>query len=431
MLSDEIRKKHQEYLFPAGSHFYEKAVVLTEGKGNRLCDLDGRSYLDFFGGILTISVGHANDEVNQAVIAQMARLTHVSALYPTVPMVELAEILAHITPGKLQKCFFVTSGTEANETAVMMAQSYTHNQEILALRHGYSGRSLLAQALTGHARWRAVPSQVAGVKHAPARYCCRCPLKLTYPSCGVACAQQIEEIIETTTTGRIAGLLAEPIQGVGGFITPPQEYFEIAVQIVRKYGGVFIADEVQTGFGRTGKMWGIEHYNVEPDMMTVAKGIANGHPLGALIATVPVADSLRKPSISTFGGNPVSCVAAKTTIEIIQRDHLQERAKEMGDILNNGLQQLQHKYPRTIGDVRGMGLMQALELVVDETVQNRTPHPQATLRLLEETKKRGLLIGKGGLYGNVVRIAPPLTIQKDDIQEAIEILDESFACIEK
>lgn len=428
--SDEIREKHKKHLFPAVANFYEKPVVLTDGEGTRLTDLDGNEYLDFFGGILTVSLGHSNAEVNDAVIAQLGRLTHVSTLYPTVPIVELAEKLAKITPGALEKCFFTASGTEADETAVMMAQVYTGNTELIALRHGYSGRSMLAQSLTAHNTYRAVPSQIAAIKHAPSPYCYRCPLKQTYPSCGVACAKDLEELIQTTTTGRIAGMLAEPIQGVGGFVTPPKEYFQIASEIVRKYGGVFISDEVQTGFGRTGTMWGIEQYGVEPDMMTMAKGIANGLPLGAIVATAPIADSLKKGSICTFGGNPVTSTAALKVIEIIERDSLAKNAEAMGAILREGLLGLKKKHGRVLGDVRGMGLMQALELVVNEEAGDRTPNPQATVRLFEETKKRGLLIGKGGLWGNVVRIAPALNIGEDELREGVRILGEAFAAME-
>jgi alanine-glyoxylate transaminase / (R)-3-amino-2-methylpropionate-pyruvate transaminase len=431
MDSKSVRKKHQDHLFPAVANYYEEPIVLHEGKGLRVKDLDGNSYLDFFGGILTVSLGHAHPEVNEAVIAQLSRLSHVSTLYPTVPIVSLAEKLAEITPGKLEKCFFTASGTEADETAVMMAQVSTGNQELIALRHGYSGRSALAQTLTAHSPFRALPTQIGSIKHGLAPYCYRCPLKLKYPSCGVACAKDLEELIQTTTTGRIAGMLAEPIQGVGGFVTPPKEYFEIAAEIIRKYGGVFIADEVQTGFGRTGKMWGIEQYGVEPDMMTMAKGIANGLPLAAVVATAPIADSMKKGSISTFGGNPLSCVASLKTIEIIERDHLADNAAKMGEILRAGLERLQKAHPTLIGDVRGMGLMQAMELVVDETVQNRTPNPEATKALFEETKKRGLLIGKGGLYGNTVRISPALNVTQPDIEEALGVLEESFRALEK
>lgn len=430
MDSKTVREKHKKHLFPAVANYYEEPIVLSEGKGSRIKDLDGNEYLDFFGGILTVSVGHANEEVNQAVVQQLSRLSHVSTLYPTVPIVELAEKLASITPGQLEKCFFLASGTEADETAVMMAQVYTGNTELIALRHGYSGRSLLAQSLTAHSTYRAVPTQVAAVKHALAPYCYRCPFGRTPDSCGMECAKDVEETIQTTTTGRIAGMLAEPIQGVGGFITPPKEYYGIVAEIVRKYGGVFISDEVQTGFGRTGKMWGIEQYGVEPDMMTMAKGIANGMPLGAIVATAPIADSLKKGTISTFGGNPVSCAASLATLNIIERDALVKNADEMGKVLRDGLEALQQRYPKLIGDVRGMGLMQALELVVDETTKDRTPNPQATLRLFEETKKRKLLIGKGGLYGNTVRISPALNITKAEVEEALSLLGESFAAME-
>ena len=427
LTSADVRAKHREYLFPAVANYYREPLVLAEGKGLRLKDLDGREYLDFFGGILTVSVGHANDHVNAAVKAQLDRLGHVSTLYPTVPIVQLAEKLSSITPGQLRKCYFTSSGTEADETAVMMAQVYTGSTEVVALRHGYSGRSMLAQSLTAQAPWRAVPTQVAGVKHALAPYCYRCPLGLTYPSCGVRCARDIEELIRTTTQGRVAAFLAEPIQGVGGVVTPPKEYFQIAVEIVRRYGGVFICDEVQTGFCRTGTWWGCEAYDVEPEIMTMAKGIANGLPISATICTPAIADSLKSLTISTFGGNRVSAAAANATIEFMETHDLKTNAARQGARLREGLERLQRKYPRVIGDVRGMGLMQGVELVVDETAGNRTPNPEATARLFEETKARGLLIGKGGLYGNVLRIAPPLVVTPADVDEALSKLDESFA----
>ena len=430
MNSETVRKKHQDYLFPAVKNYYKESVAVARAKGARVEDMEGNSYLDFFGGILTVSVGHANEDVNREVITQINNLTHVSSLYPTLPVVELAEKLVNLAPGKLDKCFFTASGTEADETAVMMAQLYTGNYELIALRHGYSGRSLLAQSLTAHASWRALPTQVAAVKHALSPYCYRCPLKLTYPECGVACAEDVEELIQTTTTGQIAGILVEPIQGVGGFITPPPEYFKIVAEIVRNHGGIFISDEVQTGFGRTGKMWGIEQYDVEPDMITAAKGIANGMPLAAVVTTSDIAASLTKNTISTFGGNPVSCAAAKATINVIQRDELDKNAEEMGDILRKGLEQLQEKYPKVIGEVRGMGLMQAIELVVDETKKDRTPNPTAAEQLMEETKARGLLIGRGGLYANAMRISPPLNITRSEVEEAVGILNDSFAAID-
>lgn len=430
MNSETVRKKHQEYLFPSVKNYYKESIAVSKAKGARVEDMEGNSYLDFFGGILTVSVGHANKDVNHEVIAQINNLTHVSSLYPTLPVVEFAEKLVNLAPGKLDKCFFTASGTEADETAVMMAQLYTENNELIALRHGYSGRSLLAQSLTGHASWRALPTQVSAIKHALSPYCYRCPLKLTYPECGVACAEDVEELIQTTTTGQVAGILVEPIQGVGGFITPPPEYFKIVAEIIRRYGGVFISDEVQTGLGRTGKMWGIEHYDVEPDLITVAKGIANGMPLAAVVTTSDIAATLTKNTISTFGGNPVSCAAANATLDVIQRDKLVENSEKMGKVLRDGLESLQQKYPKVIGDVRGMGLMQAIELVVDETKKDRTPNPSAADQLMEETKASGLLIGRGGLYGNAMRISPPLNITKSEVEEAIGIMNDSFAAME-
>ena len=428
--SAEIRRKHQEFLLPAVSNYYDEPVVLDEGAGMRVRDLDGREYLDFFGGILTVSVGHCDPRVNGPLKAQLDRLGHVSTLYPTVPIVQLAERLARITPGRLKKSMFTASGTEADETAVVLAQVFTDAQEIIALRHGYSGRSILAQSLTGHAPWRAVGTQVAAVKHAMSPYCYRCPLGLTYPSCDIKCATDLEELIQTTTTGRIAGFVAETIQGVGGYITPPPEYFKVAVEIVRQYGGVFICDEVQTGFGRTGgTMFGIEHYGVDPDIMTMAKGVANGMPLGVTIATEEIADAFQAMTISTFGGNPMSCAAANATLEVIESDNLKQNAAEMGQLLREGLEDLQREFPKVIGDVRGMGLMQAVELVVDEAAGDRTPNMQATGQLFEETKSRGLLIGKGGLKGNVLRIAPPLTVEREDVEAAVEILRKSFAAL--
>src|SRR5437762_326039 len=423
--SAAVRAKHKEYLFPATANYYEEPIVLAEGKGLRLRDLDGREYLDFFGGILTVSVGHCNDQVNAAVKVQIDRLGHVSTLYPTVPIVELAEKLASIAPGQLKKCYFTASGTEADETGVMMAQVYTGRTEIVALRHGYSGRSMLAQSLTAHATWRAVPTQIAGITHALSPYCYRCPLGLTYPSCEVRCAKDIDELIRTTTSGRPAAFIAEPIQGVGGFITPPKEYFQIAVGIVRKYGGVFICDEVQTGFGRTGDYWcGIEHWGVEPEIMTFAKSIASGFAVGATIATEEVADAFTGLSISTFGGSPVTMSATEATLDVMEREDTPKRSAERGDQLREHLLALKDKYP-VIGDVRGMGLMQGVELVEDR--KTKEPATKRTARLLEAAKKHGLLIGKGGLYGNVLRIAPSMLVSKAEVDDAAARLDRAFA----
>jgi alanine-glyoxylate transaminase/(R)-3-amino-2-methylpropionate-pyruvate transaminase len=340
-------------------------------------------------------------------------------------MVELAEHIARIAPGKLQKCFFLNSGTEADETAVLLSTVYTGHDEILALRHAYSGRSALAMSLTAHAPWRQGRGLWSNVKHAHSPYCYRCAFGRTYPNCNLECARDIEELICTSTSGKIAAFIAEPIQGVGGFITPPKEYFKEAVAIVKKHGGLFIADEVQTGWGRTGgKMFGIEHWDVEPDIMTFAKGLANGAPIGAVIATAEVADAWRGPSVSTFGGNPVSMVAAQATLDLIEKKDIPTHVERVGARLREGLLGLQEKYD-CIGEVRGLGLMQAMEIVGE----NKVPAPEIVLQLFEKTKELGLLIGKGGLYNNVIRLTPPMIITESDVDEAIRIFDKAFASL--
>src|SRR5205085_5192745 len=292
------------------------------------------------------------------------------------------------------------SGTEADDTAIHAAKIALGPHEIFVLRHSYSGRSATALTAVGHSTWRPLPAQIPGIVHARAPYCYRCPFKLTYPECGLACAEDIEELIMTTTTGEIAAFMAEPILGVGGFIVPPVGYFERAVEITKNHGGLFIADEVQTGWGRTGDKWfGIEHWNVEPDIITSAKGMGNGVPIGMTTATPEVADKYPGLTFSTFGGNPVSMAAALAVIKVIEDDDLKRNAAEVGAYFRERLEGLKEKYP-VIGDVRGMGLMQAVELVRDR--ETKEPDPHSVLKVFEETKRRGVLIGKGGLYGNVI-----------------------------
>jgi alanine-glyoxylate transaminase/(R)-3-amino-2-methylpropionate-pyruvate transaminase len=427
MNKQTILEKQKKYLWPNHLLYYAEPLPLDHGDGMYVWDVDGQKYLDFFGGILTTSVGHNNPTVTEQVREQVGRLIHASTLYPNENHVNLAEKLAQLTPGKLQVSYFTTSGTEANETAVLLAQVYTGSQEIIALRHGYSGRSATAMSLTGHAAWRIGGTHIPGIKHALNPYCYRCPLKMTYPKCGVACAEDVEEVIKTTTSGKIAAFLAEPIQGVGGFITAPPEYFKIVVEIIHRYGGLFICDEVQTGFGRTGDKWfGIEHWDVEPDIMTMAKGIANGLPLADTITSQEIAQAMTGQglTISTFGGNPLSTIASLATLAVMEKKANPEHVAEVGRCLRAGLEKLQNKYP-LIGDVRGMGLMQGTELVKDR--QSKEPAPSEANLLLEETRKRGMLVGKGGLYGNVLRIAPPLIATKEHVDEALEILDHAFA----
>lgn len=429
MDSNELRQKQKEFLWDCVATYYETPLVVERGEGMHLWDADGKQYLDFFAGILTTSVGYGNEHVVGAVTEQLKKVAHTSTLYINEPQVRLAEKMAQITPGEVKKSFFTNSGTEADETAMVLARAYTGRQEIVALRHSYSGRSMGAMSVCGQSTWRHAGPYVPGVVHAVSPYCYRCPLKLSYPSCDLACAKDIEELIQTSTSGKVAAFIAEPIQGAGGFITPPKEYFQEAVAIVRKYGGVFICDEVQTGLGRTGGKWcGIEHWGVEPDIMTFAKGIANGAPMGATVAKPQVADKYPKLTISTFGGNPISCAAGVATIEYIESHNLLENARVVGDYLRENLDALKEAH-ECVGDVRGMGMMQGIEFVKDR--KTKEPSAQAAGKTVEEAKKHGVLMGKGGLYGNVIRIGPPLIAQKDHVDELIAALDAGLTEADK
>jgi 4-aminobutyrate aminotransferase len=428
MTKQEIILANEQYLFPGVFHYYRDPLVITRAKDQFVWDADGNQYLDFFGGIVTISVGHCNETVKRKVAAQMETLQHVSTVFANEPQAALAKRIAGITPGgALTKSFFTNSGTEANETAILAARCYTGSYEVVALRHSYHGRSALAMAATGQASWKLGGAPTPGFVHALNAYCYRCPLGLEYPSCGVKCARDMEDLIRTSTSGRIAAFIAEPIQGLGGFITPPKEYFEIVAKIVRKSGGVFISDEVQTGWGRTGNKWfGIEHYGVTPDIMTSAKGMANGAPVGLTVARAEIADGLKGATISTFGGNPVTATAARAVIDFIDEQNLMTNAAETGGYLRARLEELQARHT-IIGDVRGMGLMQAIELVEDRAT--KTPAAAATGALMEAARENRLLMGKGGMFGNVIRISPPLNIARADVDEFILRLDASLKMV--
>jgi len=426
---EELVKLKDEYVLPCVKHYYERPMNLVSGSMQYLKDSTGKEYLDFFAGILSVNSGHSNPQINAAVHAQIDKLQHVSTVYLIEPMLEFARELASLAPGELQKSFFCTSGTEAIDTALLTAKLHTGAEDVIALRHSYHGRSHVAIGVSGQKPWRLPVATMGNVHFTHNAYCYRCAFGLTYPSCELRCARDIEELLQTSTSGRIAAFIAEPIQGVGGFITPPPEFFPIIYDVVKRYGGVTIADEVQTGWGRTGQhLFGIQHWNVEPDVMVFAKGLANGYSIGAFIAKREIADSYKGPNISTFGGNPISMVAAIANVEYIREHDLVGNAERMGKLLREGMSELMDKH-LLIGDVRGKGLMLGVELVRDRT--SKAPAAEETARVMEHCKDEGVLIGRGGLYANVLRLTPPLIVNADDVRRALRALDAAFTAVEK
>ncbi len=421
-----VKAGFREYLFPCAPPYYADPLVLVEGQGARVIDSEGDEFLDFFSGILTTALGHCHPEVVERVREQLGTLGHISTLYLGENQVEMAKRLAAISPGRLSRSFFTNSGTEAVETAVMVACMYTGRTEVIALRHGYSGRSMLATNLTAHAPWRPLASSIPGIKHVMAPYPYRCPFR---SPCDESCIDKfgddLEDAIQTTTSGKPAAFMAETIQGVGGYVVPPPGYFQRAAEIIHSYGGLFICDEVQAGFGRTGGKWfGIEHWDVEPDIMVMAKAIANGFPLGATITRDEIAEAWTAKTISTFGGNPVAMAAGIATNDVMVREDTPGRSAVRGGQFRRGLEALQQEHA-WIGEVRGMGLMQALELVEDP--QTKEPSPNKGKLLLEATKEEGLLLGVGGLHGNVIRMGPSMLISEDEIAEGLERLGRACA----
>ncbi len=427
--SDKVRADHRQYLFPCAPPLYDDPIVLVEGHGTTAVDAEGREYLDFFSGILTTAVGHCHPEVVERVREQVGILGHTSTLYLTENQTCVARRLSEISPGQLNKSFFTNSGTEAVETAVMLACMHTGRSDVIALRYAYSGRSILATNLTGHAGWRPLASLIPGIKHALAPYRYRSPLgELDDDAYLDALAQDLEETIQTTTNGKPAAFMAETIQGVAGYVVPPPGYFQRMAEIIHAYGGLFICDEVQAGFGRTGKWFGIEHWDAEPDIMVMAKGIANGFPVGATITRPDIADAWKAKTISTFGGNPISMAAADATLEVMVREDVPGRSAERGRQLRRGLEELQEQY-EWIGEVRGMGLMQALELVEDR--KTKEPSRRKTRAAMEATKNEQLLVGVGGLHGNVLRLGPSMLVTEGEVQDALGRLGRAFQTVDE
>ena len=417
----DILAAHRQFLFPAVTPYYDEPIVLESGSGSWVRDMDGREYLDAFSGILTTSLGHCHARLVTAVRGQLGRLGHSSTLYVTEPQVEGARRLAALTPGALNRSFFTNSGTEAVETALSLARVYTGRSEVIALRGAYHGRTALAAGVTAQSSWRPLPSMQAGIVHTVAPYPYRCPFRQPCDEqCAETFARDLEEVILTVTNGRPAAFIVEAVQGLNGVIIPPLGYLQRAAEVIRSYGGLFVVDEVQTGFGRTGGKWfGIEHWDVVPDIMTVAKGVAAGLPAAATMTTDEIAGSWRGKTISTFGGNPLSMAGMVAALDVMVEEDVPTLAASRGARLHAGLQDLGRRH-RWIGEVRGMGLMQALELVEDPA--SRTPDPRRAGALLEAAKAEGLLVGLAGLHGQVVRLGPNLLISESEVDEALERL---------
>ncbi len=426
---DEVLALRHQYLSPGIITYYRDPLMVVEGHMQYVWDETGTRYLDAFAGIVTISVGHCHPKIVEKVREQTDRLQHTTTIYLHPAIVEFAEKLASKMPNGLTRSYFTNSGSEANEIAVLSAREYTGNQGVVALRNGYHGGTSLPMSLTAQGTWKFKSNDSAHVHHTQAGYCYRCPYGMEYPSCDMKCAYDVKNVIEYDTPGEVACFIGEPIQGVGGAVTPPKEFFGIVYDIVREHGGICIADEVQGGFGRTGThYWSHQHWGVVPDVVTMAKGIGNGAPLGAVTTTEPISEVMaNRVHFNTFGGNPVSMTQGLATLEVIDEENIQQNALEVGTHLKQALHALEDKHS-LIGEVRGLGLMLGMELVRDR--QTKEPAKTETAEVMERMKDRHVLVGKGGLHGNTLRIKPPMCITKDDADYLVAMLDEVLTEIE-
>ena len=426
METKELIEKRKKYLSHSIFHYYSEPLHLVKAKGCTVWDAEGKEYIDCIGGIVSISVGHNHPKVKEALKNKIDNddIQHGPTIYLTEPVVNLAENLVKKAPG-LSRAFISNSGSEANEYAVMTARNITGNETMVSLRHGYHGGTNVTLGLCGHSNWKFKSQPFTSTVHAVQPDCYRCPFGKKRESCSLECAQDVENLILTATNGKIAGVIVEPILGVGGFIDPPVEYHKKVYEICKKYGGMYISDEVQTGIGRTGEsFFAIYQSGVTPDMISMAKSLGSGAPVGAVVMSEECSEALKgKIHFNTFGGDPYQALQANMTIEIMEEENLMEKAKEMGKVLKDGMKELMKKHS-LIGDVRGRGLLLGMELVKDrETKEYATPEAGM---MMEETRKRGLLIGKGGLFGNIIRVTPPYTISKEECEKILSILDESL-----
>lgn len=416
---EAILEKKKKYIMPCLAHFYKEPREFVKGRMQYLYDSEGRKYLDCYAGVSVMNCGHCNPEITEKVAEQVKTLQHVCNIYLTEHMLNLAEKLAQVTPGRLQKSFFCSTGSEATEGGLLLASIYTGNNEIIALRNGLHGRTKLGMSVTGIQMWRTDTNPVGGIHFAPNPYCYRCPMNKKYPECDLACANAVEDVIKCSTSGHPGAFIAETIQGNAGIVTPPKGYFKRVKEILEKYNTLLIIDEVQTGFGRTGKMFGIENYDVEPDIMCMAKALGNGAPISCFISRPEIADTYTRPGASTLGGNPVSSTAGLAVLNYIEEHKLAENAEARGKQLADGLWELSKKHP-IIGDVRGLGLMRGAEFIHAD----KSPAPEELDMVLEEMKDRGYIIGKNGVGRNVMGFQPPLVITEENINDVLNTLDD-------
>ncbi len=424
--ADEVLRLREQFLNPGIFLYYRKPLMLVEGKMQYVWDERGKRYLDALGGIVTISVGHCHPYVVDVVRKQNEALQHSTTIYLHPNIARYAEKLASKMPGDLKVCYFVNSGSEANDLALLMARAYTGHYDVIALRNGYHGGNALAMGLTSHRTWKFNVPHSFGVHHAIAPDPYRGAWGRDDVDAGKNYAADVKNLLDFATSGQVAAFIAESIQGVGGCVVFPDDYLKHAYEQVRAAGGLCIADEVQAGFGRTGThYWGFETQGVIPDIVTMAKGIGNGCPLGAVVTTPKIAATLaQRTHFNTFGGNPVVCAQGMAVLEVIEREKLQENALKIGNRILTGLNQLKEKH-NLIGDVRGKGLMLGIELVKDR--QSKEPAKEECAQILETCREMGLLLGKGGLWGQTIRFSPPMCVNEQDADFLLEVLDRALS----
>ncbi len=422
---DETLRMRAEHVHPSVFAMYKDPIMIVDGHMQWLFDETGRRYLDMLAGIVTVSCGHCHPKIVKRIQEQVATLQHATTIYlhPHLPL--LSERLAEKMPPGLDVTYFVNSGSEAIELAINMARAYTGNTDVIALRNAYHGMSSTSAALTSHHTWKRDIPLGARIHHAICPDPYRNPFEGTPKEIASKSAADIRDLIRFSTPGQVAAFIAEPIQGVGGVTYGASNYLPETYDIIREHGGLCIADEVQTGFGRTGThYWGFETSGVVPDMVVLAKGIGNGIPLAAVTTRREIADAYTsRLHFNTYGGNPVSMAAGLAVLEVIEEDGLQENCRVVGARLKAGLEGLMARH-EIVGDVRGMGLMLGLELVTDRA--SKEPNPAATGIVLEKIRERGVLIGKGGIYGNVLRIKPPMCITAEDADYTVSAMDEAL-----